>query len=173
MPLEPWKAGQIRSLNESPSEKEGKSMVTTIVEIAAQSLNESPSEKEGKYPVNGSLCPETEASMKALPKRKGNYLQFVQAVYVVDASMKALPKRKGNAVKGFPFRGRFISLNESPSEKEGKFRRRVSAATPPPRCLNESPSEKEGKSHSQVARDGVDINASMKALPKRKGNATL
>ena len=35
-------------LNESPSEKEGKSMVTTIVEIAAQSLNESPSEKEGK-----------------------------------------------------------------------------------------------------------------------------
>ena len=36
------------SLNESPSEKEGKSTATSIARWIAKSLNESPSEKEGK-----------------------------------------------------------------------------------------------------------------------------
>ena len=58
--------------------------------------------------------------------------------------MKALPKRKGNACAGNTSTN-FISLNESPSEKEGKYggnaaKRRAN------RGLNESPSEKEGKS---------------------------
>ena len=122
--LSPSVAGHpLRRLNDSPSEKEGKCLTADTPKL--------------RYPV---------ASMKALPKRKGNAHRPDRTLSEARlASMKALPKRKGNAVKGFPFRGRFISLNESPSEKEGKFRRRVSAATPPPRCLNESPSEKEGK----------------------------
>ena len=37
------------------------------------------------------------------------------------------------------------SLNESPSEKEGKWLRQK-AISPSPLSLNESPSEKEGKS---------------------------
>ena len=63
-----------------------------------------------------------------------------------------------------------LCLNESPSEKEGKYVfDRVDKFAHA--GLNESPSEKEGKSHSKVACDGIDINASMKALLKRKGNS--
>ena len=38
----------------------------------------------------------------------------------VDASMKAPPKRKGNPRPGDTNENEEISLNESPSEKEGK-----------------------------------------------------
>ena len=57
--------------------------------------------------------------------------------------MKVPPKRKGNFACGLLSR-HSLALNESPSEKEGKFplkrlrRDRM-------RALNESPSEKEGK----------------------------
>ena len=37
--------------------------------------------------------------------------------------MKALPKRKGNAREAFPIQDPPAGLNESPSKKEGKFRR--------------------------------------------------
>ena len=57
--------------------------------------------------------------------------------------MKVPPKRKGN-LDSYPLDEHQKSLNESPSEKEGKFHptknvvgRRLG--------LNESPSEKEGK----------------------------
>ena len=61
----------------------------------------------------------------------------------LNPSMKVPPKRKGNA-GGANCRTFTHTLNESPSEKEGKFtapvvRVRCAAA------LNESPSEKEGK----------------------------
>ena len=36
-------------LNESPSEKEGKSQVNSAASTCANRLNESPSEKEGKF----------------------------------------------------------------------------------------------------------------------------
>ena len=85
------------------------------------------------------------------------------------------------------------SLNESPSEKEGKSRRltkvqvdqHASMKVPPKRkgngafrvesaatdgCLNESPSEKEGKFPLAVTEDGGIWSASMKVPPKRKGN---
>ena len=60
-------------------------------------------------------------------------------------SMKVPPKRKGNSGMGCPSCRVYMTLNESPSEKEGKFVR-----TDPPMAiressLNESPSEKEGK----------------------------
>ena len=59
--------------------------------------------------------------------------------------MKALPKRKGNA----------------------NFPRRVTGCTD---SLNESPSEKEGKYPEIHLKIHPKIQASMKALPKRKGN---
>ena len=63
----------------------------------------------------------------------------------LDASMKVPPKRKGNYTivpKGWVFAS---GLNESPSEKEGKFW--IAAYYGQPELsLNESPSEKEGKS---------------------------
>ena len=58
--------------------------------------------------------------MKALPKRKGNFGFVHLAAEAVFASMKALPKRKGNAAIEQPPYRKYICLNESPSEKEGK-----------------------------------------------------
>ena len=82
--------------------------------------------------------------MKALPKRKGNQ-NDIQALTGDDApSMKALPKRKGNSTARASTFTVTRTLNESPSEKEGKF-----AGGP-------------GTSAHYVP--------SMKALPKRKGN---
>ena len=58
--------------------------------------------------------------------------------------MKVPPKRKGNKNVPPPI-GAVHSLNESPSEKEGKW---LTLGTNPNavEALNESPSEKEGKS---------------------------
>ena len=89
--------------------------------------------------------------------------------------MKVPPKRKGNgSTRAVANRGH-VCLNESPSEKEGKFRRgdlyyeslKASMKVPPKRkgnilavianaantrSLNESPSEKEGKSLDEGVR---------------------
>ena len=60
------------SLNESPSEKEGKSEAAPQIIPNASSLNESPSEKEGKcWNAPGGEASMT-PSMKVPPKRKGN-----------------------------------------------------------------------------------------------------
>ena len=60
------------------------------------SLNESPSQKEGKSgaPEHGWVGPF--ASMKALPKRKGNIRELKGDVLRETASMKVPPERKGN-----------------------------------------------------------------------------
>ena len=58
--------------------------------------------------------------------------------------MKVPPKRKGNVVRGH-WRNVAYALNESPSEKEGKV--------------------------SGVRLLAHHVKASMKALPKRKGNS--
>ena len=84
--------------------------------------------------------------MKVPPKRKGNYDHEAGAQDFFLPSMKVPPKRKGN------FRARAAaanlpSLNESPSEKEGKFGTYAPRKTQKP-SLNESPSEKEGKSET-------------------------
>ena len=44
----PWL--KVSALNESPSEKEGKSSVPYLEDLVLLALNESPSEKEGKLP---------------------------------------------------------------------------------------------------------------------------
>ena len=113
--------GEDRGLNESPSEKEGKSWQKTAANKTAReasmkvppkrkgntesasrkppqfwSLNESPSEKEGKcrrakFPLHIHA-----ASMKVPPKRKGNSVARSLRSVAVGASMKVPPKRKGN-----------------------------------------------------------------------------
>ena len=61
------------------------------------SLNESPSEKEGKYrPKPAAKKISTFASMKVPPKRKGNIFVTRRCKAGVIASMKVPPKRKGN-----------------------------------------------------------------------------
>ena len=64
--------------------------------------------------------------------------------------MKVPPKRKGNTMETDEHGSIAETLNESPSEKEGKspancYRLRPFTA------LNESPSEKEGKSRTGTA----------------------
>ena len=84
-------------LNESPSEKEGKTLQLAQEADAQHGLNESPSEKEGKHDgVEGVHGIAVAASMKALPKRKGNSFLSSAELLILRASMKALPKRKGN-----------------------------------------------------------------------------
>ena len=61
------------------------------------------------------------ASMKVPPKRKGNARNADQAQEGEKASMKVPPKRKGNAVVLQVLLLNRSGLNESPSEKEGKF----------------------------------------------------
>ena len=84
--------------------------------------------------------------MKAPPKRKGNPEQGARLAGLCPASMKAPPKRKGNAV-----------LQKTKYDE---------------RRLNESPSEKEGK-FVYCRGHGADDFASMKAPPKRKGNLNV
>ena len=63
----------------------------------ADRLNESPSQKEGKLVLSLLLDDVFFASMKALPKRKGNpRCRGILRHHLRRASMKALPKRKGN-----------------------------------------------------------------------------
>ena len=45
------------ALNESPSEKEGKSGITPTRPLRFGTLNESPSEKEGKFHKRGTALP--------------------------------------------------------------------------------------------------------------------
>ena len=71
--------------------------------------------------------------------------------------MKVPPKRKGNFVQVIVY---LLSgdLNESPSEKEGKFGEQVMSQLMPAN-LNESPSEKEGKCW-------VDVTARSTYIPQ-------
>ena len=61
------------------------------------------------------------ASMKVPPKRKGNHT--IEGFHLISprASMKVPPKRKGNSTSAAPLYPSTWSLNESPSQKEGKF----------------------------------------------------
>ena len=58
--------------------------------------------------------------MKVPPKRKGNTAGAAVGSAGFSASMKVPPKRKGNLVLDEVVFDLVRSLNESPSEKEGK-----------------------------------------------------
>ena len=85
-------------------------------------LNESPSEKEGKSRRAAVIpSPRSGPSMKVPPKRKGNWALIPRNRIVLTPSMKVPPKRKGNPGQRRLRGQRLCTLNESPSEKEGKF----------------------------------------------------
>ena len=107
--------------------------------------------------------------MKALPKRKGN-ARLSRRTAAVSASLNESPSEKEGKcpLVAVETLARALCLNESPSEKEGKWGRKNSVR-PSAAGLNESPSEKEGKCGAARGAGGCLV-ASMKALPKRKGN---
>mgnify|MGYP007087968592 CR=1 FL=1 len=59
-------------------------------------LNESPSEKEGKSPYDSRIVEAKIASMKVPPRRKGNDASWSASLSDGSASMKVPPQRKGN-----------------------------------------------------------------------------
>ena len=84
-------------LNESPSQKEGKSgALVPSGRVGMASMKALPKRKGNATPAPVILR-QTSASMKALPKRKGNVRANPDHAVIVGASMKALPKRKGNS----------------------------------------------------------------------------
>ncbi len=131
-------------------------------------LNESPYDKEGKSVAALQFFKGEAASMKAPPKRKGNAVCSAWHSGKPKASMKALPKRKGNGGGLNPQRIRIFASMKALPKRKGNY---PSCPTSCSRCsrLNESPSKKEGKFNRSALNDQV-VLTSMKALPKRKGN---
>ena len=107
-------------------------------------LNESPSEKEGKSGKNATDKVTDGPSMKVPPKRKGNAGLRLRKRNHFQPSMKAPPKRKGDG--GDPHR---LPLSSRASMKVYTSRYRTNGPVVTRRgiliCLIESPSKKEGK----------------------------
>ena len=104
-----------------------------------------PPKRKGNYGGTRVLFAHYGPSMKVPPKRKGNWRRLARCLSVFSRpSMKVPPKRKGNC-GGLPRDSCACTLNESPSEKEGKYPAGT-ALVVDNLALNESPSEKEGKS---------------------------
>ena len=103
-----------------PPKRKGNQVRVTGTRIIVP-LNESPSEKEGKCAGwRHGVPPCRYPSMKVPPKRKGNDSAVAFMRSLMGPSMKVPPKRKGNTHSS-PWPSRHHPLNESPSEKEGKW----------------------------------------------------
>ena len=105
-----------------PPKRKGNSGLLEPLATERIPLNESPSEKEGKSASSaaGSASSSVAPSMKVPPKRKGNHDVATGCSQRCDPSMKVPPKRKGNPVGTSCTFTMRETLNESPSEKEGK-----------------------------------------------------
>ena len=112
---------------------------------------------------------------------------------MMGASMKVPPKRKGNGRVFGGLQLKDSGLNESPSQKEGKFfdsakhviKVDASMKVPPKRKGNlhqrhqnvlaehasmKVPPKRKGNSRLDINLQGQEYRASMKVPPKRKGN---
>ena len=109
--------------------------------------------------------------MKVPTKMWGKVVQIWLSSVPSIASMKALPKRKGNLRWLVRACSANLTLNESPSEKEGKCLRacRISSRSPPP-SMKVPPKRKGNLVLLPVRADRG--GPSMKVPPKRKGNTT-
>ena len=82
--------------------------------------------------------------------------------------MKVPPKRKGNAVHTPVVNNDSVALNESPSEKEGKWSKIMPQAHTSQPSMKVPPKRKGNNPSSP--RGGRLFGPSMKVPPKRKGN---
>ena len=151
----------------APLKRKGNPPATSASHAAHRSLNESPSEKEGKSVAALQFFKGEAASMKAPPRRKGNFRTRLQVFLICWGLNESPSKKEGKCSRPIPSRAACQTLNESPSQKEGKFRgigRRATVLRPSMKALprrkgngshlflgdhaetlNESPSQKEGK----------------------------
>ena len=131
-------------------------------------LRENPYETVGKvevFPAQAGMSPRlNEGPYKAAGKSRHLASELLSSLNLNESPSKK--ERKFPA----PHKTRRTPacLNESPSKKEGKYRY-PSSSPPGLTCLNESPCEKVGK-WFRSAGSTRHLRASMKALPKRKGN---
>ena len=109
------------TLNESPSEKEGKLAVERTSHESPPPSMKVPPKRKGNDEQNRKRKRGGNPSMKVPPKRKGNGDSW-RSQSVRKRSMKVPPKMNGNAAFATLPLGLTDSLNESPSEKEGKSR---------------------------------------------------
>ena len=136
----------------------------------AQTLNESPSEKEGKCLCYRAYPRWYRPSMKVPPKRKGNRASHTRCRWNPPPSMKVPPKRKGNQLGPKTKTDILKALNESPSEKEGKYitGRYFVRVVPPSMKV---PPKRKGNFQGKRQTGGGCFGPSMKVPPKRKGNS--
>ena len=87
------------ALNESPSEKEGKSLNDAVKFSNVTPLNESPSEKEGKCMYMRSRSPANRTLNESPSEKEGKFNSSALLFYTLFPSMKVPPKRKGNKVQ--------------------------------------------------------------------------
>ena len=161
--------GQLKASMKVPPKRKGNPSGAAALLGCALRLNESPSEKEGKSWQNDTpSCRIARASMKVPPKRKGNLATGNHRGMEHRASMKVPPKRKGNPGISNVDPDDF-SLNESPSEKEGKFQIGANTATSIDMASMKVPPKRKGNPKLYVWRCQRWL-ASMKVPPKRKGN---
>ena len=94
---------QLSPLNESPSEKEGKSDGPARSPHRPTPLNESPSEKEGKSPSRpqNQAYPQNSSLNESPSEKEGKCGILVDHRLPTLPSMKVPPKRKGNWVSWF------------------------------------------------------------------------
>ena len=111
-------------------------------------------------------------SMKVPPKRKGNHPLRGAVVMPPWPSMKVPPKRKGNRGEDLLTLAAKTALNESPSEKEGKYSRRAPRRNRRTQPSMKVPPKRKGNPYPN-RRAGTCRGPSMKVPPKRKGNARL
>ena len=107
--------------------------------------------------------------MKVPPKRKGNALCKLHHRQDISASMKVPPKRKGNTTPPAPKPSEPVASMKVPPKRKGNVKVRFPELFRA-RRLNESPSEKEGKFCKCGDYLCGAFRASMKVPPKRKGN---
>ena len=107
------------TLMKVPPKRKGNS-IPPMAELQSYALNESPSEKEGKSITTTRKRFTTSPSMKVPPKRKGNSPE--PPSQKAPAALNESPSEKEGKCRVLPCCGACLrSLNESPSEKEGKF----------------------------------------------------
>ncbi len=105
----------------APPRRKGNALAQGLITQTPRRLNESPSQKEGKYFCFHRHAHSVDASMKVGRPNAVALTEKNRHAHSVDASMKAPPKRKGNLRWLVRACSANLTLNESPSEKEGKY----------------------------------------------------
>ena len=99
--------------------------------VLISSLNESPSEKEGKYPHQQNEDRERESLNESPSEKEGKFLRIDVEYRSINGGLNESPSEKeGKSTHPTRESGSNSGLNESPSEKEGKSPQNLPAIGP-------------------------------------------